>query len=728
MSLTISIRFLTGRAHLHPWQTHHSEGRVEWPPSQWRLLRALVAVAGRGLTSLPYPDEVPPAKSEPAIEVPDISKPKERGVPPAAKKKLSFSKTKQTLTLKEALTDAEADAWKAANPSEEFSIALDRLRALAAAPNSIAMADVVSDEIPLSRLARLLYALSAPPTIWLPKTSGGHTRQYFPIHESGMVKNTGSAVFDTFAAIRKDQPLLFRWPKLFADNNHDIDDGLKLDFDEQQQADLKLLLDRMTYFGRAESWCRAEAHTCALEEIKIEGMHGIVPGQTHWECLCIEEQSNGRPAGREYRDYLLERRLAPAKRLLDEVSELLPSTKTPGGKNRKDAEVFKAILQNESLDKLLLRCLLRESGQDIKDGLERPIGTRWVHYAVPRAIYDVPRPKPQPRRRNAEAIDLVRYALNTATAHRPVLPPLTDTLLVADKLRSAAMAVCREPSRALSGHEADGTPCKDHQHAFWWPIDEDNDGFIDHVMVWAPGGFEQRDVDALRRLTRLRQRSGRPDLLVSPMYVGQESAYTPWNGDGTVAFVSATPYFCPLRLSHGKAGSGRTRPITKVIREGLRRQGIDENIEAISEIVFDYASEELSVAQSAVAAGALQEPIPPRQYFPAGEAPLLYPPLPRLAEIAHGRLYGACLKDPDSGFPFGLSVGLKVDGGSRFIRALSFCRRRRNWQVKGHGRILMIRFAAPRTPRPFAIGDQCHFGLGLFVPIPERPTHADDSP
>ena len=54
MSLTISIRFLTGRAHLHPWQTHHSEGRVEWPPSPWRLLRTFVAVAGRGLTSLPY--------------------------------------------------------------------------------------------------------------------------------------------------------------------------------------------------------------------------------------------------------------------------------------------------------------------------------------------------------------------------------------------------------------------------------------------------------------------------------------------------------------------------------------------------------------------------------------------------------------------------------------------------------------------------------------------------
>jgi hypothetical protein len=449
--------------------------------------------------------------------------------------------------------------------------------------------------------------------------------------------------------------------------------------------------------------------------------------QTHWPCLCVEEESHERPAGKEYRHYLLERRLAPAARLQEEVSNLLPRTKTSAGKSRKDTEAFKAILQNEPLDKLLLRCLLRESGQDIKDGLERPIGTRWVHYAVPRAIYDIPRPKPQPRPRKSEWVDLVRYALNTASTHRAVLPPLTDTILVADKFRSAAMAVCRQPSRTLSGHEPDGSPCKDHQHAFWWPLDEDNDGFIDHVMVWAPGGFEQRDVDALRRLTRLRQRSGRPDLLVSPTYVGRASAYTPWNGNETAAFVSATPYFCPLRLSHGKAG-GRTRPITRVVREGLRRRGIAEQIEEISEFVFDYAPEELIAAQRALAMGALQEPIPPRQYFSMGEAPSLYPPLPRPPVVAHERVQGACLKDPDSGFPFGLSVGLNVDGGNRFIRALSFCRRRRNWQAKGYGRMLMIRFEAPRTPRPFAIGDQCHFGLGLFLPIAEKPSRAHSSP
>jgi hypothetical protein len=192
-------------------------------------------------------------------------------------------------------------------------------------------------------------------------------------------------------------------------------------------------------------------------------------------------------------------------------------------------------------------------------------------------------------------------------------------------------------------------------------------------------------------------------------------------------FVSATPYFCPLHLSHGKAGSGRMRPITKVIRDGMHAQGTDEIVE-ILEIVFDYAPEQLMTVQRDLAATAVEEPIPPRQYFSAGEPPSDYPPLPRPTAIADGGFQGACLKDPDSGFPFGLSIGLRVDNGNRFIRALGFCRRRRNWQVKGYGRMLMIRFKTARVPRPFAIGDQCHFGLGLFIPVAERRSRSDNPP
>lgn len=44
MATTIVVRFVLGRYHATPWGTHVNEGRVELPPSPWRLLRALYSV------------------------------------------------------------------------------------------------------------------------------------------------------------------------------------------------------------------------------------------------------------------------------------------------------------------------------------------------------------------------------------------------------------------------------------------------------------------------------------------------------------------------------------------------------------------------------------------------------------------------------------------------------------------------------------------------------------
>lgn len=594
MSLSISIRFLTGRAHLHPWQTHHNEGRVEWPPSLWRLLRALVAVAGRGLTTLPAPDFV--FQSKP---------------PKALKNRRRKSVNEEHPTV---------DLWQ----------------------------DQQDDCLKGSRLMALLAELRKAPTIWLPKTAGGHTRQYFPIHEGGVVRPTGSAVFDSFATVRKDQPLVFHWPDV--------------NLDPQPLADLNLILSRMTYFGRAESWCRADAHT---EDVK--GLPDVVTegaGQTHWCCVCLEDAV--KPDGKEYRDYTLERRLAPCKDVRTEVKVLFPRTKPIATESRPADGDFQKLLEEEPAALSLLRCLLRESGHDIKDGLERPIGTRWVHYAVPRAIYNVPRPSPQPRPRDPEAIDLVVYALNTATVHRPVLPPRTDTLLIADRFRSAVMALRRLPSQALSGHEANGEPCMSHDHAFWWPMDDDDDGFIDHVYVWARGGFQNSEADALRRLNRLRQRGGRPDLLVSPIFVGRAADYRAWQSNSSRVFVSATPYFCPLHLGHGQRGGRRIRPIKPVILKSLESLGIFD-VDSIEEISFDSDG----------------NPV---------------------------------FSNPDLGFPFGRRTGHFLDQGIRFLQGLSYCRRRRGHEVRGPARMLRIRFGKLRSIQPFAIGSQSHFGLGLFVP------------
>jgi hypothetical protein len=52
----LAIRFVAGRYHATPWGTHVNEAAVEWPPSPWRLLRALVSAWHRTAPDAPAAD------------------------------------------------------------------------------------------------------------------------------------------------------------------------------------------------------------------------------------------------------------------------------------------------------------------------------------------------------------------------------------------------------------------------------------------------------------------------------------------------------------------------------------------------------------------------------------------------------------------------------------------------------------------------------------------------
>ena len=75
---TLKLRFPGGRYHATPWGHHVNEGLIEWPPSPWRLLRALIAC---GFSSQHW-TEIPPVARQlidklagvlPAYRLPDAS-------------------------------------------------------------------------------------------------------------------------------------------------------------------------------------------------------------------------------------------------------------------------------------------------------------------------------------------------------------------------------------------------------------------------------------------------------------------------------------------------------------------------------------------------------------------------------------------------------------------------------------------------------------------------------
>ena len=54
----IELRFPAGRFHATPWGRHVNEGAVEWPPSPWRMLRALIATWHLKTTREEAPEQV----------------------------------------------------------------------------------------------------------------------------------------------------------------------------------------------------------------------------------------------------------------------------------------------------------------------------------------------------------------------------------------------------------------------------------------------------------------------------------------------------------------------------------------------------------------------------------------------------------------------------------------------------------------------------------------------
>lgn len=70
MALAIGISFPGGRFHATPWGRNVNEGVPEWPPSTWRLIRALVATWKRKLASEHELDRLIPAIVEKLIAPP----------------------------------------------------------------------------------------------------------------------------------------------------------------------------------------------------------------------------------------------------------------------------------------------------------------------------------------------------------------------------------------------------------------------------------------------------------------------------------------------------------------------------------------------------------------------------------------------------------------------------------------------------------------------------------
>ena len=401
----IALRFPGGRYHATPWGRHVNEGAIEWPPSPWRVLRALVATG--------------------------------------------FSKL----------------VWQA---------------------------------VPDDACSLITHLATEPPSFRLPAGEVSHTRHYMPVIEGR--KQTTTKVIDTFVRLDAGEELLIHFPS-------------ELPSDELEL--LESLVSSLGYFGRAESW--------------VEGRlaDDVIPDAT-W-CVARQNGSSSLPdlggddvallapvSASEY-DCWRSAASEQAKRAAFARVRAAAAAKHKQATKTQLAQAEAKIMALYPDD--LLGCLLQETADLQQQGWSQPPGSQQILYRRPAGTLER-RPRHQAfHPRSRPSVQAALLALTSDTKRGDVLPLFTRCLPQAELLHQSLVSLLGDEASmcsVLSGRDpTEGGRLTGHQHAHYLPLDLDEDGRLDHVIVHAPMGLDERAQAAIGRLRRTWTKGGDKDIFVT---------------------------------------------------------------------------------------------------------------------------------------------------------------------------------------------------------------------
>jgi len=198
-------------------------------------------------------------------------------------------------------------------------------------------------------------------------------------------------------------------------------------------------------------------------------------------------------------------------------------------------------------------CLTTDTGVLRKHGWSQPPGSRRVHYL--RAADAL---EPEPVRaapavvRAREPVQAVLLALSSDTKDGKLLPRYTRCVPQAELLHQAICARLGDDGCAyetLRGCDAQGKPLCGHRHAKLIPLDLDEDGRIDHVLVTAREGLGAEAQRLLQCVSRTWSK-GISDIHVTCVGIGQLALFR-----DQLRNTSGAP---PTELGCSRLWSGRT--------------------------------------------------------------------------------------------------------------------------------------------------------------------------
>lgn len=475
---TLLLRFPGRRYHATPWGNHVNEGLIEWPPSPWRVLRALLSV---GYTACGW-----------------------------------------AATFNE--------PWKSSPPEPARSL--------------------------------LLKLAAVAPRYSLPSATGAHSRHYMPTAEFKDGRERTTMVFDTWAQIDGGE-LAITWD---------------VDLDAEQGATLQELVAGLNYLGRSESWVQARVATPA-ESAAVQ--HNCQP--------CGEVAAPG-PGWDQVVLLGVTDASAYATWCEPALQQQLATTPAPTGKSKALVAKHQAALQavRDMFPADTLACLQVDTNWLRQHGWSQPPGSRKLLYwrrsdALQQPVRDRSTAGGSPPAVSAVLLSLASQSLNDHA-----LPPLARGLPQAEMLHRQLLGTFgrRWPGRhseVLSGCDEQGEALRGaHEHAHLLPLDLDDDGHIDHLLVWATAGLPAPEQDALRKVRNTYTKGGvgalrlawvgagdRADLQGLPAPQGLALQRTFGSGKH---WVSATPFVPPRHLKPRGANTLQGQVQAELASRGLAVQ------------------------------------------------------------------------------------------------------------------------------------------------------------
>jgi len=393
---------------------------------------------------------------------------------------------------------------------------------------------------PRERLHELLARLAEtePPSFRLPESAiHAHSRHYMPGKGD---KRT--LVFDAFARVADDDPVVIAWP------------GLALDAAQTEMLDA--LLENLGFLGRAESWVDARRAPAPVDFNCVPAAESVDPetGEVTGEIVRLMVPNTPEI----YRALRLEK-LEAAGIKFD------PAGRPP--KFKPDQKKLLTTLPDDWLNAIGV-----ETGELQAAGWSAPPCARPVSYRRPLHALKTTAPKvlgkPTIIRPNT-TITTARFVL-----YGKPLPRIEDAVRIGEALRAAAMGCAKRllgPDALptiLSGHDL-GEHNR-HEHAFWVP-DTNERGEIEHVLVHAPGGLSPEAMRVLTSLQQIKRGEGETLRLMLEGF-GTASLFdrvTPLTGESAV-WRSVTPYLHPWHLK--KPEMRRPEATAAAILGQLRRE------------------------------------------------------------------------------------------------------------------------------------------------------------